>query len=365
MSTQLGGLFGQAAAPTSAQVQANNSASTWQMLTGIIQAAQMIPQNQRAKPGSIAFTLVSGFLGSGKTTLINRLLAEPHGRRLAVLVNDFGAINIDAALVRSRDSETISLANGCACCTLAGGLTRALIDLAQLQNPPESILLEASGVAEPHGILQVALANPALRLDGVLTLVDAETIQRQMQDPSLRSTIERQLGAADVLVLNKIDLVSASERAQLRVWLDAQVRGARVIETVRAQLPAEVALGIGGVRLELSEPLEAFPAGHDTAPFHSWSMVSDSLLDARKVECIAQTLPTAVIRAKGILCLDKDPEHYYVLQVVGRRWSLEQGDRREPTATRSELVLIGLAGKVDTAALRHSFEDCRVARRRA
>ncbi|MBA3508391.1 MAG: GTP-binding protein, partial [Betaproteobacteria bacterium] len=128
-----------------------------------------MPPVQRAAPGSLPLTVIGGFLGAGKTTLLNHLLGAPHGRRLAVLVNDFGPINIDAALIRSRSEDTISLANGCACCSVAGDLTRALIELAQRDEPPDAIVLEASGLADPHGIAQVALANPALRLDGVLT----------------------------------------------------------------------------------------------------------------------------------------------------------------------------------------------------
>jgi len=361
MSPVYNALPGWTSTPRTAQDVADSSRASWEMLTGIIQAAQMIPRDLRAAPKSIAFTLVSGFLGSGKTTLINRLLAEPGGQRIAVLVNDFGAINIDAALISRTDRETISLTNGCACCTLAGGLTRALIDLVQLPDPPEAIVLEASGVAEPNAILQVALANPALRLDGVLTLVDAETIQAQMQDPALRPTIERQLFAADIVVLNKMDLVAEPGRAQLRAWIDADFPGARVTETVNAQLPTCVVLGIGGRQLELSEALQTFPASHDAAQFRSWNFTGVIPLDTKQIERLAQRLASAVIRAKGIFCLDQDPEHDYVLQLVGRRWSLERGKRREATATRSSLVVIGLAGKVDYEDLRCSVETCQMA----
>ena len=103
--------------------------ASWQMLLGIAQAARMMPERQGPPPGSIQFTLITGFLRAGKTTLVNHQLSGAHGRRLAVLVNDFGAVNIDASLIRSRDSETISLTNGCACCSIAGGLTEALLKL--------------------------------------------------------------------------------------------------------------------------------------------------------------------------------------------------------------------------------------------
>ena len=114
--------------------------------------------------------------------------------RLAVLVNDFGRINIDAELIRSRSENAISLTNGCACCTVAGDLTKALLRLVQDPEPPEAIVLEASGLADPRGIAQVALANPALRLDGVLTVVDAETLLYRLDDPRPRPGFQPAFG---------------------------------------------------------------------------------------------------------------------------------------------------------------------------
>src|SRR5665213_3036640 len=126
------------------------ASAAWQMLGGILEAARIVPSVQRAAPGSLPLTVIGGFLGAGKTTLLTHLLRGDHGRRIAVLVNDFGAINIDAELVRSRTADTISLANGCACCSVAGDLTRALVALAQREDPPDAIVLEASGLADPR-----------------------------------------------------------------------------------------------------------------------------------------------------------------------------------------------------------------------
>jgi len=152
------------------------------LLTGLMDAARIIPARLKAKDNSLPLTILAGFLGAGKTTLVNRLLSAPEGRRIVVLVNDFGSLDIDARLISSRSPGTISLANGCACCTVAGDLSRALVELAQRSDPPDAILLEASGLADPLGIAQVALANPAVRLDGIVTMIDAETASHHARE---------------------------------------------------------------------------------------------------------------------------------------------------------------------------------------
>src|SRR5690606_37736691 len=119
-------------------------------------------------------------------TLVNQLLAQDHGRRLVILVNDFGRLNIDARLIRNRDGDTISLANGCVCCNLAGDLAGQLTQLAQSGNPPDAVLLESSGLSDPHGIAQVALTVGAVALEAVVTLVDAEAWSQQFSDPVSR-----------------------------------------------------------------------------------------------------------------------------------------------------------------------------------
>jgi G3E family GTPase len=172
-----------------------DAAEAWQMLSGFLQAAKVIPEAQRAAPASLPLTVISGFLGAGKTTLVNRLLTEPHGRRLAVLVNDFGRINIDAELIRSRTADTINLANGCACCSVAGDLAKTIVQLAQREELPDAIVIEASGLADPRGIVQVALANPALRLDGIVALADAELLLEQANDAGSWRTLSSVLGS--------------------------------------------------------------------------------------------------------------------------------------------------------------------------
>ncbi len=330
------------------------AAESWQMLSGILQAAQMIPQKLRAADGSLPLTVIGGFLGAGKTTLLNRLLTQPHGRRIAVLVNDFGRINIDAALVRSRTEDMISLANGCACCTVAGDLTRTLIELAQRPEAPDAIVLEASGLADPRGIAQVALANPALRLDGILAVVDAETIAERAADPAAGPTLLAQIAAADLVILNKLDLAGIGVRATAREWIAAHAPGKPVIETQQAQVPAEVVLGIGS-----TQSLAGATALPDHAhAFESWSASSLALLDSRRVRTMLAELPGGVLRAKGVLWLSGDPGHRTIYQRVGRRTNFSADDWSEEPPC-SSVVVIGHKDLIVAQDLSRHFDACR------
>lgn len=331
------------------------AAESWQMLSGILQAAQMIPQKQRAADGSLPLTVIGGFLGAGKTTLLNRLLTQPHGRRIAVLVNDFGRINIDAALIRSRTEDMISLANGCACCTVAGDLTRTLIELAQRPEAPDAIVLEASGLADPRGIAQVALANPALRLDGLLAVVDAETVAERAADPAGNATFSAQVAAADLIVLNKVDLADEAARRAAREWIGAHAPGRPVIETVQAELPAEVVLGI---RSTQGLAADFSPADGHASAFRSWSASTGAPIDGGRLRAMLDALPEGVLRAKGVLQLSGDPGRRTVYQRVGRRSSYVADDWGNE-APSSSIVVIGPANLIDARDLSRRFDACK------
>src|SRR5216683_4455957 len=190
---------------------------------------------------AIPFTVIGGFLGAGKTTLLNRLLRGATGRRFAVLVNDFGALDIDGRLVADHGGDTIALANGCLCCTIGDSLVTTLLSLLERPERFDHIVVEASGVADPGRIADLAVLEPRLARDGVIVVVDAAQVRERAADRRVGDTVTRQLDAADLLVLNKVDL--ANDLTALRGWLPTQ-SAAPVLEARHADVPLDLLFGL-------------------------------------------------------------------------------------------------------------------------
>ncbi|MGH2839612.1 MAG: CobW family GTP-binding protein [Solirubrobacteraceae bacterium] len=289
----------------------------------------------------IPLTVVGGFLGAGKTTLLNRILRTPDGRRLALMVNDFGAINIDADLVESQDGETISLTNGCICCGLSGEFMFALAGLRDRAEPPEHVIVEASGVGDTNTILAYG-DMPGFAQDAALVVVDAETVRARAQDADTGSQILGQLRSADLVVLNKTDLVTPDELEATRAWVREVVgRSTAIVDAAFGDVPTDVLLGA-------RPAARATPAEHDHAhpDYETWSWQgAPALHGAGLVEAIT-ALPDGVLRGKGFLHLREDRANRYLLQLVGRRYAVtcDRPWRDEPPGSR--LVLIGLPGSV-------------------
>lgn len=296
----------------------------------------------------ISVTVIGGYLGAGKTTLVNHILRNADSR-IAVLVNDFGDINIDESLIESNDGDTMSLSNGCICCSLVDGFASALNTIKELEPRPDRLVIEASGVADPASIAAYGHA-PGLAMDAVVVVVDAETIRRKSRDKYVGDTVIGQLRSADILVMNKIDLLEDIDQTATRSWLDERCPESVIVEAENAQVDAMVLFGTGPLVSRHVEPhvhqVDADDHAHAESLFETWSWSSTGFVSRALVEQLMDELPESVVRAKGIIRLDDDPGRVTALQRVGARWSLRRlGDWND--GGESRMVVIALKGSID------------------
>ncbi|NDW43922.1 GTP-binding protein [Ruegeria sp. PrR005] len=273
----------------------------------------------------LPLTVISGYLGAGKTTLINRLLAEDHGLRLLVMVNDFGAINIDAGLIAAMGEDTIALTNGCVCCTMGADLFLALGDALDRNPRPDHLVIEASGIADPAAIANAAKAEPDLSYAGIITLVDGLNAATLLADPLIAPQVAQQMRVADLLLLTKTQAPDAE--------LTQALAGAGIAEPV--PLPRDSALAPllfdvmprpGSVA---SVPHPAYTGWSCAAP---WPMTRDALRDK------LSTRPAAIYRLKGFI---PGPDGMTEVHVVGAH-----ADLRPSQTGTAGLVALGLAGRI-------------------
>ena len=294
----------------------------------------------------IAFTVIGGYLGAGKTTLLNHLLANSDGKRIGLLINDFGEINIDGDLIASKTDSQINLTNGCVCCTLVDGYHVAIDQLSEVEPALEQIVVEASGVADVQNLAQYG-HGPNMQLDAVLVVADAETIQARAKDKYVAGTIQRQLKAADLIILNKADLVSESQLTAVLDWLQQDFPDARVFSTSHAQVPLPLLVGIRDVE----RPLVLADYAH--AHYATWHFKHDQPVTRAAVDAFLTGLDASVLRAKGFARLHDGST--VSIQVVGRRSEIES----TPAAVGGvQLVAIGLEDQLDNTALTALAQRC-------
>jgi G3E family GTPase len=281
-------------------------------------------------PNAMPVTVLTGFLGAGKTTLLNRMLTESHGLRIAVLVNDFGEVDIDSDLVVGVETGAVQLANGCACCEIRDDLLGAVADVLRSDELYDAIVLEASGVADPIGIARTFVSpefRDAIRLDGIIAVVDAEQLPSQADDAATRDLVFSQIGFSDLVLLNKIDLADDAAVADVRQFVLDRLPAVRIIETVRCDVPLEVLLGT-------RSPGRAAPPDrhehHDADAFLSFVYRSGGVFDLDALEQALSALPNWVYRIKGFVRGHRDPEIRWLVQSVGMRCEVVPFDRWDP-----------------------------------
>lgn len=313
----------------------------------------------------IPVTIIGGFLGAGKTTLLNHILSENHGLRAAVLVNDFGVINIDAKLIVGVENETINLANGCICCNIRDDLVGACLGLLQRPDPPEYLIIETSGVSNPLQIANTFLLpelQSTLALDSILCVVDCEQILSLPADSEDLARI--QIASADILILNKTDLVDRDTLEKVKMEIDKISSGSQIIESKYGNVPIKLILGAdSGKRIEKPSSASEHHSHHhhhhhQHSNFSTWHWTCDRPLSLLKLRAFFENLPQSIYRAKGIVHLEEIPDYQVILQKVGKRSSLKDGPRWGSEIPRTELVMIGIEGGIDGEAMRAALEKC-------
>ncbi|CAM5772487.1 cobalamin biosynthesis protein CobW [Labrys miyagiensis] len=343
----------------------------------------------KAETAKVPCTIVTGFLGAGKTTLIRNLLATANGRRLALIVNEFGDVGVDGDILKSCGIEScpedaiVELANGCICCTVADDFVPALETLLARPDAPEHIVIETSGLALPKPLVK-AFNWPAIRsrvtVDGVIAVVDGaavaagrfaddpEELKRQAEgdasldhDNPLEEVYEDQLLCADLVVLNKADLMSAGEADSVEKDIEKTVpRAVKVVRTSEGRIDAAVLLGLGAAA---ESDLDGRPSHHDHEEEHDHDDFDTFVLDLPAVadaDALVTRLRAAadthdILRIKGFVAVEGKPMRL-LLQGVGTRFSQHFDRAWAPGEARaSRLVIIGEKG-IDQAAIRKTLE---------
>ena len=316
----------------------------------------------------VPVTLLTGFLGAGKTTLLNRILSGQHGLRVGVLVNDFGAINIDAELVAGVEKNTISLTNGCVCCEIRDDLVTSLEELLTRSESIDYVILEASGVSDPEGIVMTFLDQKyegLLRLDSIVCIVDAEAVFADGDDAVISGLKIRQIGFADMVILNKIDLVGPVHIEVIRDWIGQHLNRIRIIEAQRCDVPMEILLAVGHFDpanvISRREDAGANGHGHEhgaaSSVFDTWSYESDRPFSIEALrEMVRRELPASIYRCKGIVFAADMPDKRFALQTVGRRTEIYELDEWGERTPCTQIVAIG--AQVDAQELNDKFAAC-------
>ncbi|WP_348540202.1 CobW family GTP-binding protein [Shimia sp. R9_2] len=273
----------------------------------------------------LPLTVIGGYLGAGKTTLINQILSANHRLRIMVLVNDFGSINIDASLLISASQDTLELSNGCVCCTMGADLFLAIGDVLDRQPRPDHIIIEASGIADPTRIANVAQAEPELLYSGIVTVVDGRQFDALSGDPLIAAQFKDQIACAQVIAVSKAPLQEDLRQNLSDLNPDATI------------LPVDQ-LGIEQLLMTGQDPTKILQFSHPA--YAKWSYSGDRSLGQTELTELLQSRPEPLYRLKGHMRGPDDTG--FLVQVVGS--SVEICETAQPPQT--ELIGIGLAARL-------------------
>ncbi|WP_419913702.1 CobW family GTP-binding protein [Hoeflea sp.] len=297
-------------------------------------------------------TVLTGYLGAGKTTLLNRILSEDHGKRYAVIVNEFGDIGIDNDLVVDADEEVFEMNNGCICCTVRGDLIRIIEGLMKRRNRFDAIIVETTGLADPAPVAQTFIVDEDVqsktKLDAIVTVVDAKHLLAEL-DHAHEAQV--QLAFADTILLNKIDVVSEQELADVEARIRRINPTAVIHRSERCQVPLGKVIGRNAFDLDRvlevePEFLKHFHHHHHDDHVRSFSLTSDAPLDPERffawIQSVAQDHGPDMLRMKGIIAFEGDDERFVI---QGVHMMLEGDHQRSWKADEERITRLVFIGR--------------------